>query len=97
MKIVNVDLRVRYHKTTKRLVITNNKYNIHIRMYSYKRKKECKVVCKVKDRETNTILFSKLYHFNEQLDMEQIKHCFLYSSIPKEFKEIEKFIFTSSL
>ena len=66
-------------------------------MYSYKRKKECKVVCKVKDRKTNSVLFSKLYRFNEQLDMEQIKHDFLCNDIPKEFKEIEKYVFTSLL
>ena len=96
IKIVNIGLQVRYQKANKKLVILNNKYNIHLKLYSNMRKQKYIVSCKVKERKTMKTIFTKTFYFDKKVDLKQMKMDFIDRHIPEKLKEIEKYVISVS-
>jgi len=92
IKIIDTNLQVRYQKINNKLVILNNKYNIHLKLYACKRRQKYAVGCKVKDRKTMKTVFTKVFFFDEKVNLEQIKSKILERHIPKKLEEIEKYV-----
>jgi len=92
MKIVNVSLHARYQKVNNKLIILNNHYNIHLKLFEYRRKQKYVVSCKVRDRKTNRVIFTKVFYLDDKIDLRSVKLKILNREIPKEFKEIEKYV-----
>lgn len=92
IKVVNANLQVRYQKVNNKLIVINDKYNVHLKLFANKRKQHYVMSCKVKDKQTKRIICTKLFYFDRKVDLKQMKNQILDRNIPKELKEIEKYI-----
>jgi hypothetical protein len=91
IKIVNANLQVRLQQDNK-IVVINDKYNIHLQLYSFKRHGKYPLRCKIVDRASKKTILVKVFLFDNKPDLSKLKTSILNCVIPKELKEIEKYL-----
>jgi len=91
MKIVKM-MEVRYHKANNKIIVLGDKCKIYMKLFSKRRKDKYVVVCKVKDRKSNQLLYSKAYMFEQKIDLVQLKEEIKNGDLPKEFEELWQYM-----
>lgn len=89
---MNVGLHIIHRKECNKLIVISNKYIIHLKALIRQKKGKWPLSCKIKDRKTNSTVKSKIFLFDEKIDLEKLKEQMLYCSLPNEIKFLEPYL-----